>query len=158
VKAFRSQIPAIGDKGNRKLRSARKVSTLEELEARNSFRIECYNLTVEKQRSISKLTYGGGDVRECGGPVEVVSRQQRHLGAFFISRIRCRRISPQRPTGPMKVAGTRSASMGRTRMGNAVDHNDPPYSGKAKIVRGPSCIIGLRRSCLAAAVSEHPGS
>jgi hypothetical protein len=74
-KRFRSQILAIAIRAVENCEAPRKVPPLEELEARNSFRIERYNLAVEKQRSISKLTYCRGDVRKCGGPVEVVSRQ-----------------------------------------------------------------------------------
>src|ERR1700730_100614 len=52
-KWFRSKIPAIAIKAIENCEAPRKVSTLEELEARNSFRIERYNLTVENHRLIS---------------------------------------------------------------------------------------------------------
>jgi hypothetical protein len=74
-KRFRSQIATIAIKAIEDREVPRKVSALEELEARNSFQIERYNLTIEKQGSVLKLTYCRGDVRKCGGPVEVVSRQ-----------------------------------------------------------------------------------
>ena len=74
-KRFGSKIPAIAIKAIKNREALRNVATLEELESRNSLRIERYNLTVENQRSISKLTYRGGDVCKCGGAVEIVSRQ-----------------------------------------------------------------------------------
>ena len=73
-KRFRAKIPAIAKKAIKYREALRNITTLEELESRNSLRIERYHLTVEKQSSISKLSYCAGDVRKCGGPVEVVSR------------------------------------------------------------------------------------
>jgi len=50
----------------------RNVAALEELEARNSPRIERYNLTVENHGSISELTHRGSDTPKCCRPIEVV--------------------------------------------------------------------------------------
>jgi hypothetical protein len=53
----------------------RNIPSLKQLKARNLLRVERNNLTVQKHRSVPKLTYRGGDARKCGGPVEIVSRQ-----------------------------------------------------------------------------------
>ena len=94
------------------------------MEARNSLRIECDNLTVENLGSISKLTYCGGDVRKCGCPVEVVSRQQRHFGAFFIREDADTVVLLLKdPTGPMKRHRHELRQHGTYADGNAVYHN-----------------------------------
>jgi hypothetical protein len=74
-KRFGAKIPAITINAIKYCEARRNVTTLDELESRNSLRIEPYNLTVENQGSISKLTDRGGYVFKSGGPVEVVSRQ-----------------------------------------------------------------------------------
>jgi hypothetical protein len=74
-KWFRSQIPAIAIDAVEYREALRNVTTLEELESRNSFRVERYNLTVENQGSISNSTDRSRDICKCGGPVEVISRQ-----------------------------------------------------------------------------------
>jgi hypothetical protein len=100
------------------------ISALKELEARNSLRIECDNLTIENQSSVSKLTHRDGYPAKCGGPVEVVSRQQRHFGAFFVREDADAVVLLLKdPTGPMKRHRHEMRQHGTYADGNAVYHN-----------------------------------
>jgi hypothetical protein len=61
-KGFGAKIPTIAIKAIKYREAPHNVTTLQELESLNSLRIECYNLTIENQGSISKLTNRGGNV------------------------------------------------------------------------------------------------
>src|ERR1700677_1265518 len=74
-KEFGAKISTIAIKAIKYHEAPHNVTTLEELESRNSLRIERYNLTVENQGPILKLRYCGGDVCKCGGAIEIISRQ-----------------------------------------------------------------------------------
>src|SRR3984957_540724 len=69
-KRFGAKIPAVAIKAIKYREAPPNVTTLQELESRNSLRIKRYNLTVENQGSVPKLTDRGGDVCKCGGAIE----------------------------------------------------------------------------------------